>query len=93
MIDKKDIEHIVNLSRISMDSKEKESLSQDLSDILGYVEKLKELDVSQVKTVDNLVVRSSMTRKDQPQKSCSRKEIIDLFTEKQDRFLKVKSIL
>jgi aspartyl-tRNA(Asn)/glutamyl-tRNA(Gln) amidotransferase subunit C len=93
MIDKKDIEHIVNLSRISMDSKEKESLSQDLSDILGYVEKLKELDVSQAKTVDNLVVRSSMTRKDQPQKSCSRKEIIDLFTEKQDRFLKVKSIL
>ncbi len=88
----KEVEHIINLSRISFTPQEKESLSKDLKEILGYVEKLKEVDVSLIEPLTQPIEINNIVRQDSPQDSKNQEEIIDLFPEKEKRFLKVKSI-
>jgi len=43
-----DVKYVANLARISLTPDEEEKLGNQLNNILGYIEKLKELDVSNV---------------------------------------------
>ena len=43
-VSKKDVEYVAELARLRFDEDEKEGLAEDLNQILGYVEKLGELD-------------------------------------------------
>jgi len=47
-IDDKLIEHLCFLGRLSLPPQDKESLKQDLSKILSYVDSLKEIDVTNI---------------------------------------------
>ncbi len=42
------IQYVANLARLALSPDEEERLSGQLNNILGYIEKLKEVDVSQV---------------------------------------------
>lgn len=44
-IDSKDIDHIANLARLQFDNKNKEKIANELKSILGFMEKLKEVDM------------------------------------------------
>ena len=43
-----DIDYVANLARVALTAQEKETFSRQLGDVLRYVEKLGEVDVSQV---------------------------------------------
>ncbi|MBE7537570.1 MAG: Asp-tRNA(Asn)/Glu-tRNA(Gln) amidotransferase subunit GatC [Opitutaceae bacterium] len=43
-----DIDHVANLARIALTEEEKRTFSSQLGDVLAYIEKLKEVDVSGV---------------------------------------------
>jgi aspartyl-tRNA(Asn)/glutamyl-tRNA(Gln) amidotransferase subunit C len=45
-LDKKQIKHIANLSKLKLSDKELEKYGSQLSDVLGYIDQLKEVDVS-----------------------------------------------
>lgn len=47
-INKKELEHLAELSRIKLDPKEEEKLLTDLGAILGYFEELQKLDTGDV---------------------------------------------
>jgi aspartyl-tRNA(Asn)/glutamyl-tRNA(Gln) amidotransferase subunit C len=42
------IQYVANLARVALTPDEEQHLGQQLTNILGYIEKLKEVDVSQV---------------------------------------------
>ncbi len=48
VVDKKIVEYVSHLARIDIDNKEKERLTYELSKIIGYIDKLKELNVDSV---------------------------------------------
>jgi aspartyl-tRNA(Asn)/glutamyl-tRNA(Gln) amidotransferase subunit C len=48
MLDKKQIQHIANLARLELSEEEEEKYGRQLSDILDYIDKLKEVDTSKV---------------------------------------------
>ena len=48
MISKEETKHIAGLSRIDFSDEELEIIRQDLSEIVGYVEKLKELETADI---------------------------------------------
>ncbi len=48
MFKKETIEKIADLARVEMDEKTKDKMKDDLSKVLNYVDKLKEVDVSGV---------------------------------------------
>ncbi len=92
MIKKDDIEYTAELSRIGLEEEEKKSLQKDLSEILSYIEKLKELDVSKTDPAIHPADTSNITRVDIPEHCLFKEEIIKLFPEKKGRFLKVPPI-
>ena len=53
-IDKNQVKKVAKLSRISLDDKNLESLSNDLASILKFVEQLNKLDTNNVKPLNSL---------------------------------------
>ena len=54
-IDKNQVKKVAKLSRISLDDKNLESLSNDLASILKFVEQLNKLDTNNVKPLNSIV--------------------------------------
>ena len=92
MIKKDDVEYMANLARIDLNEEEKESLQKDLSDIIGYIDRLKELDISDVLSLDHSIMVENVTREDIKVDCDEREKLIDDFTEKDENYLKVRQI-
>lgn len=108
MISKEEIEHLKDLARVEFGEVETKKLAKDLGEILGYVEQLKEVDVSNAQEMTHSVDLKNVVRKDEdgthPLTPSPREgevgrvtDLIDSFPEKHDAghgtYLKVKSIL
>jgi len=66
MADKEiDVQYVAHLARLALTPEEQEKLSAQLGNILGYVEKLAELDVSQVEPTAHAVPLHNVTRADE----------------------------
>ena len=48
MLNKETVEKIADLARIEISEEKKEKMSQDLSEVLDYIDKLEEVDTSEV---------------------------------------------
>ncbi|MBN3038049.1 MAG: Asp-tRNA(Asn)/Glu-tRNA(Gln) amidotransferase subunit GatC [Candidatus Omnitrophica bacterium] len=59
-----DIEYVSQLARMELTDKQKSKLSKQLSDILAYIEKLKELDVSTVQPLSHVLPLKNVFRQD-----------------------------
>jgi len=100
MISRKEAQRVAKLARIGITKKEEEKFAKDLSSILDYIEKLKEVDVSNVKPtslsldIEN-VMRSDIEKPktNPPAGGQKPKTLLDLMPEKKDGYLKTKSIL
>ena len=66
-----DIKYAANLARISLTPDEEARLGSQLGDILGYVKKLEELDVSDVEPMAHAVPLENVLRADEVQPSIS----------------------
>lgn len=92
-LDKKTIDHIAHLARLDLSSQEKEKLGADLDKILGYVELLNELDVSDVKPLVNIVNKQTPMRKDEVTESLTQEEALKNAPEKNSDYFKVPKVL
>jgi len=97
MINKKDVQHIAKLARLGITQEEEEKFTKDLSPILGYIEKLKKLDVRDVNPTSHSALADNVMREDALKNSDSKdqisKKLLDLAPDKKDNYLKVKQIL
>jgi aspartyl-tRNA(Asn)/glutamyl-tRNA(Gln) amidotransferase subunit C len=64
-----DIKYVAHLARIALTPDEEKKLAEQLGGILGYIEKLKELDVSGVEPTAHAVPMVNVTRADEIQPS------------------------
>lgn len=71
-----DVKYVANLARVALSSAEEEKLSAQLGNILSYIEKLKELDVSQVEPTAHAVPLINVFRSDEIQPSISNEEAL-----------------
>lgn len=94
MLSEKEVQHIAKLSRLGLSSKEVKKFRKELSVILDYIEKLKEINVSKVEPTSCSVKIENITREDK--KSAKNKaqsaELLELAPEKKNRYIKVKSV-
>ncbi len=94
MISEKIVKNIAKLARLSLTEKEIERMQKELSTILDYIDKLKEVDVS--KTQPFLTPLKNVFREDveRRQKIIDQNiELIEMAPERKGSFIKVKSIL
>lgn len=100
-ISKEDIEHLKDLARVEFGSAETEELARDLGSILGYIDKLKEVDVSGVPEMVYVHELSNIERKDLDtgyaatlmNNEETTRNLIEAFPDKEETLLKVRSIL
>ncbi|NUO10220.1 MAG: Asp-tRNA(Asn)/Glu-tRNA(Gln) amidotransferase subunit GatC [Candidatus Brocadia sp.] len=89
----KDIEYIANLSRIELSEHEKKIFIHQLSDILSYIEKLKELNTDNVKPMAYTVNASNVFREDEFESSFPRDDVLLNAPATMDVFFKVPKVI
>ena len=75
-ITKETIEHVANLARLNFTEEEKSTLALDIEQILSYVDKLNELDTSNVKSTAHVMPVDNVFREDKVEPSYSREKIL-----------------
>lgn len=94
MIDINQVKHIAELARMSFTEKELEKFQKELSEILDYVDKLKEVDIEGVSPTSHSIDLKNITRIDEVKKPDDdlADNLISLAPHKKGRFIKVKPI-
>lgn len=93
MIDKKNVEYIAQLARIEINEKEKEFLGSQLSRIIGYVDKLREVDVENVSPTRGAFLEDNMLREDQASAFDNREAILKNAPEVEGNFFKIPRVI
>jgi aspartyl-tRNA(Asn)/glutamyl-tRNA(Gln) amidotransferase subunit C len=68
-ITKQEVEHVARLARLELSEQEKETLTDQLSNILTYVEQLNELDTKGVEPTSHVLDINNVMRDDAPEAS------------------------
>src|SRR3990167_2030438 len=97
MLTDKEVRHIAELARIKINEKEKKGLKKDLSSILEYIDKLNEVDTTEVEPLYQTTGLVDSFRSDEPRGEFKMDEslnenLIGQAPHKENRFIKVKSV-
>lgn len=88
------IDYVSKLALVDLTTEEKEQFSKQLSEILSYFKKLKDLDTADVKpTTHPIEGLKNVFREDVPRKSLSREEALKNAEHKKDGYFKAPRIL
>ncbi len=71
-----DVKYVAHLARIALTPDEEKNLAKQLGGILGYIEKLNELDVTGVEPTAHAVPLVNVTRPDEIRPSLSHEEAL-----------------
>jgi aspartyl-tRNA(Asn)/glutamyl-tRNA(Gln) amidotransferase subunit C len=71
-----DVKYVAHLARLALTPEEERKIGAQLGNILGYIEKLRELDVSQVEPTAHAVPLTNVTRPDEIQPSLPTEEAL-----------------
>jgi aspartyl-tRNA(Asn)/glutamyl-tRNA(Gln) amidotransferase subunit C len=92
MLSEKEVKNIASLARIGLDDKEIGKYRKNLSEILDYFEKLKELNTDS-EPISHINGMENVTREDRPDVFRNVEDIKKLFPEGKSGYDKVKSVL
>lgn len=95
MITEKEVQHVAKLARLNMTKKEEEKFVKELSLILGYVDKLKEVNVDKVQPTSHPFEIENVMREDfsREKEEGIAKKLIDAAPAQKDNYIKVKTVL
>jgi aspartyl-tRNA(Asn)/glutamyl-tRNA(Gln) amidotransferase subunit C len=92
-ISKENIEHIASLARLYLTEEEKELFVFQLGSILDYMEKLNELDTTDVEPISHVLPLSNVMRDDISGPSITRGEALMNAPDHTDKFFRVPKII
>jgi aspartyl-tRNA(Asn)/glutamyl-tRNA(Gln) amidotransferase subunit C len=97
-ISKQDVEHVARLARLALTEEEKERYTAQLGQILGYVEKLSQLNTDNVPPTSHVLPMSNVWREDKVEPSTeqtlgSPADILANAPEREGPLFKVKKVI
>jgi len=89
-----DVAHIAKLARLGLTEQEKAKFAKELSAILAFIDKLKEVDVGGIEPTARAAGLISITRPDESLKrnQASRQKLLANAPEAKDGYIKVKAV-
>jgi aspartyl-tRNA(Asn)/glutamyl-tRNA(Gln) amidotransferase subunit C len=87
------VRHVALLARLKLGAEEERSLQHDMSSILAYVEKLNELDTSNVPPTAQVGEPGTPTRPDEVTNHAAAEQMLANAPERQGTFFKVPKII
>lgn len=92
-ITKEQVEHIAKLARISLTEAEKEKMTKELGAILGYVEKLKEVNTEGIEPTAQVTGLENVYRKDEVGEQLGNPaDLVAAAPMREGEFVKVKGV-
>ena len=88
-----DVAHVAKLANLPLTPVEEKKFEKQLSEILSYVEKLKEVDTKNVETTSRVTGLENVIREDQTSPSITQEEALSNTKSKYNGLFKVKAIL
>ena len=92
-VDKKTIENTAELAKLYLSDQDKEELTKEMSDIITYVEKISELETSDIKPTDNIADLKNVFREDVVKESIDRSEIEKIAPQYDNNYFVVPKII
>ena len=92
-IDLKTVKHISKLARISVDEEKANKLAGDLNSIFTFIEKLNELNTSDVQPLTSIAETTLRFRKDEIKSENIREKILKNSPEKNEDFFVVPKVV
>lgn len=92
-ISKEMVKHIALLSRLQLHEKEIETYQEQLSRIIDYVEKLNEVNTSEIEPTSHVLALNNVFREDIVKNSISRQEALRNAPDSTDKFFRVPKII
>jgi len=93
MISKKEVEYVAKLAKIEISEKEKESLGEQLSKILDYIDKLKELNVEGIEPMREVGESKDVLREDQARVSGAKEDILNNAPLREGDYFKIPKVI
>ncbi|MBN2808013.1 MAG: Asp-tRNA(Asn)/Glu-tRNA(Gln) amidotransferase subunit GatC [Deltaproteobacteria bacterium] len=91
-IDLKTVKHVAALARIEMSEAELEQYGTQLNAILGYVDKLQELDTSNVAPMAHVTATATPMREDHRKEGLGER-VLSNAPQREERFFKVPQVI
>jgi len=93
MLSKDEVRYIASLSRIHLEEQEVEFLTQNLGDILHYIEKLKGVDITGIQPTTHVLPLKNVYREDKPLALLPREEVLNISPYTIRGFFKVPQVI
>lgn len=87
------IEHIAELANLNLTEEDKTRLIFDLEQIISYMDKLNELDTSEVKPTEHVIGITNVFREDVAKPSYPREKMMENAPSKEGGFFKVPKVV
>jgi aspartyl-tRNA(Asn)/glutamyl-tRNA(Gln) amidotransferase subunit C len=87
------VEKLARLARLRFEDEEKEAIKNDLQRMIGFVEKLKELDLDTIPPLLHMSDEVNVLREDEIKGSVSREEALKNAPQHNDQFFLVPKVI
>ena len=91
-IDLRTVKNVANLARIEMNEQEMKQYQTQLNTILGYVDKLQELDTTDIPPMAHVGANSTPMREDRREPGLGEK-VLSNAPQREDRFFRVPQVI
>lgn len=93
-VTKKDVYYVANLARLQLSDEEAEGLQKDMNKILGYIETLNELDISDVEPLDHVTeITATSFRKDEAKEPLSHEDALKNAPDADSDYFRVPKVI
>ena len=88
-----EVEHVARLARLELSAEEKERMRAQLDRILGYIDKLRQLDTMNVEPTAHMIPMMNVMREDEPRPSLPPDTMLSNAPEREDNLFRVPKII
>ena len=89
----RDVEHVARLARLELSEADKERMRRELSNILGYIDKLRALEIEGVEPTSHAVPMTNVMREDASRPSFPQSDMLANAPDRTGEFFRVPRII
>lgn len=87
------VDHIAHLARLEFEGEKKAAIQQDLGRIIGFMDKLQEVDTDNVEPLVFMTDEVNRLRDDEPQVTLSQDEVLKNAPQKDSDYFRIPKVL
>lgn len=92
-VTEKDVRYMADLARLQLSENEVKSFAQDMNKILGYMERLEELDTRNVEPLEHVIELESRLRKDKAEEPLSHEDALKNAPDADSDYFRVPKVI